>query len=317
MADVKISALPAAGALAGTEPIPTVQTATTVATTPAALKTYMGVSVAAGKTLTASNSLTLAGTDATTMTFPTATDTVAGLAAVQTVTGAWSFNDSKLILKGATSGTTTLKATAAAGATTATFPAANITVAANDGSNLTITGQAIGDIPVASSTTAYGKLAAVATGSVLLSKGTGTAPAWGLVPSRVLGYTEVTTNGTVASATLVTFTTTPLAVTFTAPGSRDVIVTVNMSASGATTGDGCCIGVQESTTVLGVKTWSQSVGGNFVPICLRFKVTAPSAGSHTYTVMGAEAGARTLTMQASALGNSIVAGPASILVELA
>jgi hypothetical protein len=39
-----------------------------------------------GKTLTFNNSLTLAGTDATTMTFPTASDTVAGLAATQTLT---------------------------------------------------------------------------------------------------------------------------------------------------------------------------------------------------------------------------------------
>lgn len=44
------------------------------------------VSVASGKTLTANNTVTLAGTDGTTMTFPSTTDTVVGLAASQTLT---------------------------------------------------------------------------------------------------------------------------------------------------------------------------------------------------------------------------------------
>ena len=42
-----------------------------------------------GKTLTANNSLTLAGTDSTTMTFPSASDTVVGAAATQTLTNKW------------------------------------------------------------------------------------------------------------------------------------------------------------------------------------------------------------------------------------
>jgi hypothetical protein len=42
------------------------------------------LTIAAGKTLTANNSITLAGTDATTMTFPASSTTVAGLGIVQT-----------------------------------------------------------------------------------------------------------------------------------------------------------------------------------------------------------------------------------------
>lgn len=87
------------------------------------------LTIANGKTLTANNSITLAGTDATVMTFPAASDTVAGLAAVQTITGAWSFNDGKLVLKGLTSGTSTLKAAAVAGATTLTLPNVTDTLA--------------------------------------------------------------------------------------------------------------------------------------------------------------------------------------------
>src|SRR4030095_3170001 len=44
------------------------------------------LSIASGKTLTASNSLTLAGTDATTMTFPTTSTTVVGTTDTQTLT---------------------------------------------------------------------------------------------------------------------------------------------------------------------------------------------------------------------------------------
>lgn len=47
---------------------------------------YLGLIAASGKALTVSNSITLAGTDATTFTFPGASDTVVGLAAAQTLT---------------------------------------------------------------------------------------------------------------------------------------------------------------------------------------------------------------------------------------
>lgn len=46
---------------------------------------YLGLVTASGKVLTVSNSLTLAGTDATTMTFPGTSDTVTGIAATQTL----------------------------------------------------------------------------------------------------------------------------------------------------------------------------------------------------------------------------------------
>lgn len=67
--------------------------------------------------------------------------------------------------------------------TTMTFPSTSKTIAANDGSNLTIASQAIGDILYASSTTAYTRLAAVAVGQVLVSAGTGTAPAYSANPA--------------------------------------------------------------------------------------------------------------------------------------
>ena len=98
--------------------------------------------------------------------------------------------------------------------TTMTFPTTSKTVAANDGSNWTISGQAIGDIPIASSTTAYGKLADVATGSVLVSGGVGVAPSWSSTPSITTPAT--TDNSTkVATTAFVKSATQPMNSTFT------------------------------------------------------------------------------------------------------
>lgn|GEM_PF-1600861 len=88
---------------------------------------------AASKTLTVNNSLTLAGADATTMTFPSASDTVMGLGAAQAVTGNKTFNSGTLLLAGATSGTIILKAAAVAGANTITLPAGTTDFSATGG----------------------------------------------------------------------------------------------------------------------------------------------------------------------------------------
>lgn len=55
------------------------------------------LTIANGKTLTANNSLTLAGTDATTMTFPSTSQTVAGLGLAQTFTAAQTFRAANAI----------------------------------------------------------------------------------------------------------------------------------------------------------------------------------------------------------------------------
>jgi len=52
---------------------------------------YVGISIADGKILTASNTLTLAGTDATTMTFPATSATIARTDAAQSFTGVQTF----------------------------------------------------------------------------------------------------------------------------------------------------------------------------------------------------------------------------------
>ena len=76
------------------------------------------LTIADGKTLTASNSLTLAGTDATTMTFPSSSATVAGLAIAQSFTAKQTFTGATASLASAFINATesvTVSATAATG----------------------------------------------------------------------------------------------------------------------------------------------------------------------------------------------------------
>lgn len=84
---------------------------------------------ASASLLTSGNfALTLTSTATTNSTFPSGIDTLVGLAAVQTVSGAKTFNDAKLLLNGVTSGAMTIKAPAVASTYIATFPAATGTV---------------------------------------------------------------------------------------------------------------------------------------------------------------------------------------------
>ena len=118
MADKKISALdPATTPLAGTEVLPIVQSGATVKVSVANLTagraidatsvnkvaitapaTGATLTIDEGKTLTASNSLTLAGTDATTMTFPTTSATVARTDAANSFTGDQTLATGNLII---------------------------------------------------------------------------------------------------------------------------------------------------------------------------------------------------------------------------
>lgn len=75
---------------------------------------------ATGATLTIPDGVTLTG--------PAASGTAMTLGNVETVTGAKTFNNGKLVAAGATSGTTTVNATAIAGSTTITLPAATDTL---------------------------------------------------------------------------------------------------------------------------------------------------------------------------------------------
>lgn len=116
--------------------------------------------------------------------------------------------NSGTIAFGAASKTLTINNTLAfsgTDSTVMTFPTTSKTIAANDGSNWTFASQAIGDIHYATSTTAYGRLAAVALGSVLTSAGVTTAPAWSSAPqitSINLGHASDTTLARVSAGVI-------------------------------------------------------------------------------------------------------------------
>jgi len=97
---------------------------------------YQGAQVATGKTLVVNNSVTVNGTDATTMTLPTTSATLARTDASNTFTGAQTFN-STIVTNGATSGNITLQATAIAGSTVLTLPATTGTVLTDQTNNYT------------------------------------------------------------------------------------------------------------------------------------------------------------------------------------
>lgn len=88
-----------------------------------------GLTFASGKTLTVNNSLTLAGTDSTTFTFPGTSGTVTTLNNAQTITAAKTFTNSDFLLLGSSTGATTFtSANASATNYTLTFPATSDTV---------------------------------------------------------------------------------------------------------------------------------------------------------------------------------------------
>lgn len=92
-----------------------------------------------------------------------------------------------------TAGSSTFTGTASA---VYTFPTSTKTIAANDGSNMTLASQATGDIITASSTTALNRLADVAVWSVLVSGGVWVAPAYSASPQVTtieLGHATDTT----------------------------------------------------------------------------------------------------------------------------
>lgn len=167
----------------GTDPITFAQIAGPGSVTSGNGITVTGLSVAIDTSVTVDKTTSQTLTNKT-LTSPVLTTPSLGVATATSINGN-TFTTGTYTLTGTAgktlnfTNTLTLSGT---DSTTMTFPTTNKTLAANDGSNWTISGQAIGDIPFASSTTAYGKIAAVAVGQVLISAGTGTQPVWSAQP---------------------------------------------------------------------------------------------------------------------------------------
>ena len=188
------------------------------------------------------------------------------------------------------------------GSQTYTFPTTSKTLAANDGSNLTISGQAIGDIPVASSTTAYGKLAAVATGSLLASNGVGAAPQYvSTIPSSTLGNSTIYVGTTGIALNRASAALTLAGITLTTP---------NIGAATATTINNVTITQPASSATLTIaNTGSLITSGAFA-------VQFTAAAASTMTVPSSTSATLNYYTSAPATANLLAySGAASGLVS--
>jgi hypothetical protein len=196
------------------------------------ISTWTGtLTLGAGKTLTVNNSIALTGTDATTMTFPTTSKTLA----------------------------------------------------ANDGSNMTLASQAIGDIITASSTTAINRLADVAVWSVLVSGGVWVAPAYSANPQVTtieLGNASDTTLSRVSAGVIAVEGTTINGYATTATAAGTTTLTIASPTTQFFTGSTTQTVTLSTTSILAGQTYriKNNSTGN---------VTVQSSGANTIQIIGA------------------------------
>jgi len=183
------------------------------------------------------------------------TNVVVTTSDAQTISGAKTFNDQKLILAGATSGSTTLKATATAGTTTITLPAATGTVALTS------------DIPAAGANTGLSNLASVAINTSLLP-GSAAGPDVG---SGTLPFKELYVAGTSGTPASNNFK-----ITGASTSGTRVITLPNATDTLATLG--------QNETITGIKTFNDG----------KLALAGSGSGSTTLKATAAASGTITL-----------------------
>lgn len=203
------------------------------------------LTIADGKTLTASNSLTLAGTDSTTMTFPGTSATIARTDAAQTFTGIQTFSSAPIL-----SSATASKAVFTDGSKALTSTG---TLATDQGG----TGQSsytAGDLVYYATGTAFTKLAIGLSTTILTSSGT--APQWSAASGVTVGTATNLAGGAAGS---VPYQTGSGATSFLSIGTSNFVLTSTGSAPTwtANTGTGNVVRATSptlTTPVLGVAT---------------------------------------------------------------
>jgi len=209
------------------------------------------LTIADGKTLTASNSLTLAGTDSTTMTFPGTSATIARTDAAQTFTGIQTFSSAPIL-----SSATASKAVFTDGSKALTSTG---TLATDQGG----TGQSsytAGDLVYYATGTAFTKLAIGSSTTILTSSGT--APQWSAASGVTVGTATNLAGGAAGS---VPYQTASGATSFLSIGTSNFVLTSTGSAPTwtANTGTGSVVRATSptlTTPVLGAAT-ATSING--------------------------------------------------------
>jgi hypothetical protein len=209
------------------------------------------LTIADGKTLTASNSLTLAGTDSTTMTFPATSATIARTDAAQTFTGIQTFSSAPIL-----SSATASKAVFTDGSKALTSTG---TLATDQGG----TGQSsytAGDLVYYATGTAFTKLAIGSSTTILTSSGS--APQWTAASGVTIGTATNLAGGAAGS---VPYQTGSGATSFLSIGTANFVLTSTGSAPTwtANTGTGSVVRATSptlTTPVLGAAT-ATSING--------------------------------------------------------
>jgi hypothetical protein len=209
------------------------------------------LTIADGKTLTASNSLTLAGTDSTTMTFPATSATIARTDAAQTFTGIQTFSSAPIL-----SSATASKAVFTDGSKALTSTG---TLTTDQGG----TGQSsytAGDLVYYATGTAFTKLAIGSSTTILTSSGS--APQWTAASGVTIGTATNLAGGAAGS---VPYQTGSGATSFLSIGTANFVLTSTGSAPTwtANTGTGSVVRATSptlTTPVLGAAT-ATSING--------------------------------------------------------
>jgi len=148
--------------------------------------------------------------------------------------------------------------------------------------------------------------------------GTATAPTLSTTAIK-LGYAEITSNFTLASTTSNVFAdVTGLSSTVTVPtGGRDVYVTFKGTVrSAAGSGQGVAVAVAEGSTILDSLNWDLATSSFGVNATFTARISAPSAGSHTYKIQIGHTATAALAVLAGTPTTPSTSGKAYILTEI-
>lgn len=245
-----------------------------------------GFTAAASKVLTASNSMTLAGTDATTHTFPTTSSSVARTDAGQTFTGINTFTSPKIITDiSDTNGNELLKVTATASAV----------------NEITVANAAIGNNPVLSATGSDTNI-----GITLTPKGTGnlTLTLGNIVPATAAKGINFTANTPAAGMT-------SQLLNWYEEGTWTPNQGAGLTVVGAFSSNGTYVRIGRSVTingqVLGATTVAVTAAG-VISSNLPFTAASGHAGS-MYNAAIAVGGAIAITSTSATAASAITATP--------
>jgi hypothetical protein len=248
------------------------------------------LTIADGKTLTANASLTLAGTDSTTMTFPGTNATIARTDAAQTFTGTQTFSSAP-ILSTATASKPVFTDGSNALTSTGTL--------ATDQGGTGQTSYTAGDLVYYASGTAFTKLAIGGASTVLTSSGT--APQWSALSGITVGTATNLAGGAAGS---VPYQTGSGATSFLAIGTASQVLQVNSGATApewvSSSGTGNIVRVTSATLVTPTLGVASATSVNKVAI------TAPATAA-TLTLADsstlATSGAYSITLTSTAATN--------------